>query len=79
MAFSFFNYWVLLSGFYMMFSKENITFMEKGVAIILFLSIVLPETFMKIEWRYVITGYIILYYMFSYHFIGEIILNKEKY
>ena len=26
---------------------------------------------MKIEWRYIIAGYIALYYCFAFHFVGD--------
>lgn len=49
------------------------------MSLLLFLSIVLPETFVHMEWRYIIAGYAFLYYMFAFYFIGDTVLVPGGY
>ena len=40
--------------------------------------LVLPQMFVHVEWRYFIFTYIFLYYLVSYHFIGEWYVCSEN-
>lgn len=75
--FSLWNYFVLFSALYACLRKPGIRKVEKAIALLIFLSMVLPETFMKIEWRYVYAGYMILYYFFTFHFVGSLAKSRE--
>lgn len=77
MFFSLWNYFVLFSGLYVLF-RSRTTREEKAISILVFVFLVLPETFMKIEWRYVFAGYMMLYYFFSYHFMNDMILSRDS-
>ena len=68
MVFSLWNYFVLYCSLYVLLHSRKINKKERVVAMLIFATLVLPETFMKIEWRYVIAGYMCLYYFFSFHF-----------
>lgn len=77
MLFSLWNYFVLFSGLYALF-RSRTTRKEKAISILVLVFLVLPETFMKIEWRYVFAGYMMLYYFFSYHFMNDVILSRDR-
>lgn len=79
MVFSFINYFILFSGVYTLLFSNKVDKKEKWIAGLIFSTIVLPETLMKIEWRYIFAGYVWLYYIFAYHFIYEIVLDKNEY
>ena len=79
MTYSFINYFILLSGLYILFFDKRVTRKERYGAVFIFLTIVLPETIMKIEWRYILAGYLFLYYIFVYHYIGDNIFDKKEY
>ncbi len=79
MIYSFINYFILFSGFYILLFDNKVTRRERYGAGFIFLTIVLPETLMKIEWRYILAGYLFLYYIFAYYYIGENICEKKEY
>ncbi len=79
MIFSFVNYFILFTGMYMLFFSKKVNKKERLVSLLLFLSIVLPETFVHMEWRYIIAGYAFLYYMFAFYFIGDTVLVPGGY
>lgn len=79
MIFSFINYFVIFTGLYFLFSGRIVSKKERQMAWLIFLTILLPETFGHMEWRYVIAGYVFLYYIFAYHFIGDVVLDKNEY
>ncbi|MBO6115323.1 MAG: hypothetical protein J6P57_09740 [Lachnospiraceae bacterium] len=78
MLFSLWNYFLLFSGLFALFKNEEIKRKEKWMAGLIFAFIILPETFMKIEWRYIITGYFLIYYFFAFYFIVPLMENKEE-
>lgn len=78
MLFSLWNYFVLLSGIYVLFRDKEVNQKEKWIAGLIFLLLVIPETFMKIEWRYVLSGYFIIYYFFSYHFVVPLFRDQQE-
>ena len=39
---------------------------------------VLPQTFMKIEWRYIMIGYFVIYYFFAFYFMEPLLLERRK-
>lgn len=79
MLFSLWNYFVLFSGIYAFISKRHeFKLQEKIVTAIVLFFLVLPETFMKIEWRYIFAGYIMIYYFFSFYFCDDLLKGKEN-
>lgn len=78
MFFSLWNYFTLFAGLYVLFKWRGVTTKEKTLAVLVFIFLVLPETFMKIEWRYVFAGYMMIYYFFTFHFVGELVQSKDK-
>lgn len=77
MLFSLWNYFVLFSGGFVLAKSKYVRRSEKWIAGIVIIFLVLPETFMKIEWRYVLPGYFLLYYFFTYAFFGPLFEIKE--
>lgn len=77
--FSFINYFILLSGLYVLCFSDKVKKQERWAVAFVFLTLVLPETFTKIEWRYIFPGYLVLHYIFAYHFIGECMLDIKEY
>ena len=82
MFFSLWNYFVLFAGLYVMIrglrkDHSQIVRKEMILALLVFVFLVLPETFMKIEWRYVFAGYMMLYYFFTFHFVGPFLQSRE--
>ena len=77
MLFSLWNYFVLFSGCFAFVKSKTVTKSEKRIAHIVLLFLVLPETFLKMEWRYVLPGYFMIYYFFTYAFVVPLLENKE--
>ena len=48
------------------------------MATMIFATMVLPQTFMKIEWRYIIAGYMYLYYFFAFHFCETFLVDSPE-
>lgn len=78
MTYSFINYFVLFSGVYIVLCKK-INKDERKVVALLFLTNVLPQTFTHMEWRYIITSYTMLYYIFAFHYMSDIVLETKEY
>ena len=76
--FSLLNYALLYAGIWALIKAGSVSKSEKRFAWIVFLSMVFPETFMKIEWRYVIAGYMLLYYYLTFHFAGPFIESEKN-
>ena len=76
--FSLWNYFVLFSALFAVTRKNTLTKEEKTLGIIIFVALVLPETFIKIEWRYLFAGYIALYYCFAFHFVGDAMEKADE-
>lgn len=70
LAFSTLNYTVLACSLYALFRLKS-SIGEKMLYLVVFLSIVLPQTLVHVEWRYFIAGYLVLYYLFAYRFSKE--------
>lgn len=75
--FSFLNYLIIAIAIYNMTFFNNYK-LEKITFLSVFLFLILPQTFVHVEWRYFIIGYIIIYYYFSFVFIDEIIEKKRE-
>ncbi|MGI6653642.1 MAG: hypothetical protein ACOX55_05995 [Christensenellales bacterium] len=78
MFYSLFNYVILVSGLYVFFSGSKIQKIEKQLGAIIFIILVLPQVWTKIEWRYILSGYLFIYYMFAFHFLRDIVFDKEE-
>ncbi len=78
MLFSLGHYFLLFSGFFALAWNKSLSKHEKWVAWLMLLLLVLPETFMKIEWRYILPGYFIIYYLFTFAFVDPVLVDKEK-
>lgn len=75
--FSLINYFIIATSLF--FLKNKIfTRKEKILGILLFVSAILPQTIMTVEWRYYIVLYFIVYYIFIFKFIS-LIEQKEKF
>lgn len=79
MTYSFINYFVLFSSVYMLFFAKKINKDERKVAALLFLTNVLPQTFTHMEWRYIIASYTMLYYIFAFRYMSDIVLETKEY
>lgn len=79
MIFSFVNYFVLFSGMYILIFTSKVTKNEKKIAILLFLTNVLPQTLTHMEWRYIIATYTMIYYVFAFHYMSEAVLDTKEY
>ena len=79
MIYSFVNYFILLSGLYILIFTKKVNKNEKKVAALLFLTNVLPQTFTHMEWRYIIAAYTMIYYIFAFHYIGDVVLETKEY
>lgn len=78
LLFSFLNYSVLICATYCVFVHKKMQLIEKVLFACLFIGLVLPYMYVHVEWRYLLVPYIFLYYVFSYHFVGEqIVCAKE--
>ena len=79
-VYSLLNYFVLGSALYVLFCGKSVKKGERMLAGLLFVGLVLPQMFVHVEWRYFLASYILLYFFFVYHFVGELsaILAKEQ-
>lgn len=73
LAFSFLNYFILAVGFFTLLKFRKVEAVEKKISWLTFVCIVLPMLVGHCEYRNFLPAYIILYYMFSYHFFGEVV------
>ena len=78
MLFSLWNYLLLFSGAFALFNDVHIRINEKLMAGLVFALLVVPETYMKIEWRYVIAGYFMIYYFFSFYFVDRLVADGKE-
>ena len=71
------NYFIIATSLF--FLKDKVfTKKEKVLGILLFISAILPQTIMTVEWRYYIVLYFIVYYIFVFKFVS-LIEQKEKF
>lgn len=76
------NY-LLIGGFlYVLFFKKNLL-PTKGKCFwgISFLSLVLPQTFPHVEWRYFLVGYMMVYFVVGYHlleYIRSVVIQEDR-
>lgn len=77
--FSFFNYYIVLTGLFFVinnnFRKKFFSKKEKIWGSLLYLLYMFPQTILDIEWRYYILLYLMIYYIFSFKFL-EVLSNK---
>lgn len=74
--FSLINYFIISTSLF--FLKDKIfTKKEKILGILLFVSVILPQTIMTVEWRYYIVLYLIVYYIFTFKFVSLIEENEK--
>lgn len=78
MLYSFFNYLILLTAFYVLI-RYALSKKERIAIWLLFLGTFVPQLMAHCEWRNGLTFYLLLYALFSYHFVGEILAEKGKY
>jgi len=76
--FSLLNYLVLGSAFYVIFVHKEIQKSERLLCGLFFMGLVAPQMLVHVEWRYFLSTYILLYYFFSYHFLGKLVVEKEN-
>lgn len=75
--FSLVNYFIIATSLF--FLKDKVfTKKEKILGILLFISAILPQTIMTVEWRYYIVLYLIVYYIFVFKFVS-LVEQKEKF
>lgn len=75
LIFSFLNYFVLGSAMYIVFKGKRTNNLERVIFLLFFVGLVLPQMFVHVEWRYFLSTYILLYFFFAYHFVGEVFLE----
>lgn len=73
--FGFVNFSILFCGIWAMLTKRQ-TIREKVSFWIMFIFLVLTQTVLVMESRYILIGFFILYYFFVYHFIPDYISNE---
>lgn len=78
LLFSFFNYSVLFVSVYTLLFHKKVNPKEQVLFACFLAGLVLPQMFVHVEWRYFIFTYIFLYYLVSYHFIGEWYVCSEN-
>ena len=78
LVFSLLNYVVLVSAIYTLLQRKLVNEEERKLAASFLIGLVLPQMFVHVEWRYFLSSYILLYFFFSYHFVGEIITDSEE-
>lgn len=74
--FSLVNYFIIATSLFFLKGKV-FTKKEKILGILLFISAILPQTIMTVEWRYYIILYLIVYYIFTFKFVTLIEQNKK--
>jgi membrane protein len=71
------NYFIIATSLF--FTKNKLfTKKEKLLGISLFVSAILPQTIMTVEWRYYIVLYLMVYYIFVFKFVS-LVEQKEKF
>ena len=78
LVFSLLNYTVLGSALYFVFAGKQLTKRERILCGLFFAGMVLPQMFLHVEWRFFMATYILLYMFFAYHFVGEVLANRQK-
>lgn len=74
--FSLINYFIIATSLF--FLKNKIfTRKEKVLGILLFVSAILPQTIMTVEWRYYIVLYLMVYYIFTFKFVSLVEENEK--
>lgn len=74
--FSLINYFIIATSLF--FTKNKLfTKKEKLLGISLFISTILPQTIITVEWRYYIVLYFMVYYIFIFKFVS-LVEEKEK-
>ena len=71
------NYFIIATSLFFMKNKL-FTKKEKLLGILLFVSAILPQTIMTVEWRYYIILYLMVYYIFVFKFVS-LVEQKEKF
>ncbi len=79
LSFSFFNFLVLLVGFYVLLRSKVLTTKEREFFWLLFFSRVIMNLAGHVEWRESMGFYIVLCMITAYYFIGDIVTDREKY
>ena len=75
--FSLINYFIIATSLF--FTKNKLfTKKEKILGILLFVSAILPQTIMTVEWRYYIVLYFMVYYIFVFKFVS-LVEQKGKF
>jgi len=74
---SYINYVVIFCCIYSLF-KAKFTNMEIIFLAINFITLIAPQLFLHIEWRYFIIGYIGIYYCFIFKFIPLLVQNRNE-
>lgn len=75
--FSLINYFIIATSLF--FTKNKLfTKKEKTLGVMLFVSAILPQTIMNVEWRYYIILYLMIYYIFVFKFVS-LVEQKEKF
>lgn len=75
--FSLVNYFIIATSLF--FTKNKLfTKKEKLLGILLFVSAILPQTIMTVEWRYYIVLYLMVYYIFVFKFVS-LVEQKGKF
>ena len=78
LLFSFLNYFVIGSALYILVVGKRINIREKAVCAMFFIGLVLPQMFVHVEWRYFLSTYMLLYMLFTYHFVGAILTDPDE-
>lgn len=79
LAFSFVNYLIISIGIYTFARYKKISKDERQMISLFFIGTIVPMMVGHCEWRFFLAAYMIFYFMFSYHFMGEIFINGEQY
>ena len=79
LAFSFVNYLILAIGLYVFFCYKKISEIEKIISALILIGSLPAVLVGQCEWRYAFPLYMLLYFAFSFHYVGEIIGNSDNY
>ena len=74
--FSLINYFIIATSLFFLKNKV-FTRKEKILGILLFVSAILPQTIMTVEWRYYIVLYLMVYYIFTFKFVSLVEENEK--
>ena len=76
--FSLLNYFVMGTAVYIIFMKAKLlNIREKVLWFVLFAVLIMPQTWMHVEYRYFLVGYIMMYYMVFFK-AGELFKSERK-